>query len=360
MIWITGGGTGGHLFPALHVAQEWARRRPHDIIRYLGAQRGLEARVLPGRPWVHTLLPVHGNLRKSPGERVQFYTRLARSLWTCERLWQRERPDLVFGTGGYASYPAAQIAAWHGVPLFWQEQNVQPGQVTRRLAPRCRCVFTGFAETALALPGVQVMHTGNPVRPDIQSGDRWRGRKCGGFQVDDQILLVLGGSGGAAAINLAVLRLARLLNEKGGLRIWWQTGSRDYDSLRSQVAPELFPGTMCAFIDHMPDAYAAADFVLARAGAMTTSEICAVGKPSVLVPFPHAAGGHQQLNVDVLRDAGAALVVGDHELGGERLAEALLGLAKDRTQQVRLAAAARRLGRPDAAAAIAGHMEAML
>lgn len=360
MIWITGGGTGGHLFPALNVAEEWARRRPHEAIRYLGARRGLEARVLPGRPWAHTLLPVHGDLRRGPVERLGFYARLGRSLWACERLWRRERPDLVFGTGGYASYPAAQIAAWHGVPLFWQEQNVHPGQVTRRMAPSCTCVFTGFEETSASLPGARVLHTGNPVRPDIQSGDRWRGRKAGGFSPDDQVLLVLGGSGGAASINAAVVRLARLLGDQGGLRIWWQTGQRDFESLKTQVRPELFPGTMCPFIEHMPDAYAAADLVLARAGAMTTSEICAVGKPSVLVPFPHAAGGHQAKNVEVLNKAGAALVIPDHELAGERLAETLLTLAADRTQQIRISSAARRLGRPDAASRIAEHMEAML
>jgi len=360
MIWITGGGTGGHLFPALNVAEEWARRRPGDAIRYLGARRGLEARVLPTRPWMHTLLPVRGDLRRSPGERLQFYARLSASLWACERLFRKERPELVFGTGGYASYPAAQIAAWHGAPLFWQEQNVNPGQVTRRLAASCRRVFAGFEETAVRLPGASVVHTGNPVRSDLPSGDRWRGRKAARFAADDQVLLVLGGSGGASSINAAIARLARLLHEKGGLRIWWQTGQRDYDTLKQQVAPELFPGTMTPFIEQMPDAYAAADLVLARAGAMTTAEICAVGKPSVLVPFPHAAQGHQEQNVEVLRKAGAALVVPDHELAGERLAETLLNLAADRTQQVKLASAARRLGRPDATLRIVDEMESLL
>lgn len=360
MIWITGGGTGGHLFPALNVADEWVRRHPNQVIRYIGARRGLEARVLPSRPWAHTLLPVHGDLRHGIVERIQFYGRLSASLLTCERLFRKERPRLIFGTGGYASYPAGQVAAWHGAPLFWQEQNVYPGQVTRRLAPACRCVFTGFEESAALLPGARVSHTGNPVRIDLATGDRWRGRKAGGFAASDQVLLVLGGSGGARSINGAIARLARLLHDQGGLRLWWQTGQRDYDELKSQVSPELFPGTITPFIDHMPDAYAAADLVLARAGAMTTSEICAVGKPAVLVPFPHSAHGHQEHNVNVLRDAGAALVVQDHELAGEKLAETLLNLAADRTQQVKLASAARRLGRPEATARIVDHMESLL
>ncbi len=360
MIWITGGGTGGHLFPALNVAEEWARRHPRDAIRYLGARRGLEAKVLPGRPWAHTLLPVHGDLRKGISERLQFYARLSASLLTCEQLYWRERPALVFGTGGYASYPAAQVAAWHGAPLFWQEQNVKPGQVTRRLSKACRCIFSGFEESAAELPGSRVVHTGNPVRIDLASGDRWRGRKAAGFAAEDQVLLVLGGSGGASSINTAIARIARLLHDQGGLRIWWQTGARDFESLSRQVSPELFPGTMTAFIDQMPDAYAAADLVLARAGAMTTSEICAVGKPAVLVPFPHAAAGHQERNVDVLRNAGAALVVKDEELSGERLAETLLNLAADRTHQVKLASAARRLGRPDATSKIVDQMEQLL
>jgi len=320
----------------------------------------VEAQLLPSRGYPYTLLSVEPIYRRQWWRNLRWpvtAVRLIRETW---RLLAAERPTVVVGTGGYASYPAAQVAAWHGAPLFWQEQNVKPGQVTRRLSKACRCIFSGFEESAAELPGSRVVHTGNPVRIDLASGDRWRGRKAAGFAAEDQVLLVLGGSGGASSINTAIARIARLLHDQGGLRIWWQTGARDFESLSRQVSPELFPGTMTAFIDQMPDAYAAADLVLARAGAMTTSEICAVGKPAVLVPFPHAAAGHQERNVDVLRNAGAALVVKDEELSGERLAETLLNLAADRTHQVKLASAARRLGRPDATSKIVDQMEQLL
>jgi UDP-N-acetylglucosamine--N-acetylmuramyl-(pentapeptide) pyrophosphoryl-undecaprenol N-acetylglucosamine transferase len=205
-----------------------------------------------------------------------------------------------------------------------------------------------------------VVHTGNPVRSDIHQGDRWRGRQAGGFAPEDRVLLVLGGSGGAQSVNRAVMRIAHVLHDQGGIRIWWQTGRRDYDAIRSQIEPELFPGTVTPFIDQMPDAYAAADMVLARAGAMTVAEVCAVGKPSVLVPFPHAAGGHQKMNVEWLLSEQATIMVEDHELDGEKLPESLLTLSSDRTLQAKLAAAARRLGRPGASEEIVGMMEAIL
>jgi UDP-N-acetylglucosamine--N-acetylmuramyl-(pentapeptide) pyrophosphoryl-undecaprenol N-acetylglucosamine transferase len=360
MIWITGGGTGGHLFPALNIAEELMRRHASLRVHFIGSTRGLEASLLPERGHEVTLLPVVGNLRRGPGERLQFYARLLLSLWRCEWLFRRLRPAFVLGTGGYASYPAAQIAVWHQIPLFWQEQNAQPGAVTRRLAVRCRKIFAGHPGLDQVLSGAPVEYTGNPVRPEILAGDRWRGRRSAGFADADRVLLVLGGSGGAASLNQAIARTAAMLNQKGGLRIWWQTGSRDFAYWRDRIEPAVFPGTICAFIEHMGDAYAASDLVLARAGAMTTAEICAVGKPAVLVPFPHAAADHQRQNVEVLVRAKAALMVPDDQLEGERLPETLLSLASDSTQQARLAAAARRLGRPHAVATIADALEPYL
>lgn len=360
MIWITGGGTGGHLFPALHIAQEVLARHPNMKVHLIGARRGLEAELLPQRPWTYSLLPVVGNLRKGWMERVNFYTRLGMSLMTCEVLYRTNRPKLVLGTGGYASFPAAQIAAWHGVPLCWQEQNAWPGEVTRKMAARCKKVFSGYPGLESELTQTEVIHTGNPVQENIAKGDRARGRKTGGFSQEDIVLLVLGGSGGAASINRAIFRIAGMLNQKGHIRIWWQTGAREYEEWKSRIAPELFPGTMCPFIDNMADAYAAADMVVARAGAMTTAEICAAGKPAVLVPFPEAAGDHQTHNANLLVDRGAALWVRDDELETEKLAEILLSLASDPTQQAKLAASARRLGRPDAASHIVDEMEVYL
>lgn len=357
MIWITGGGTGGHLFPALSIAQELRRRHPHVPLRYIGAERGLEASRLPNTSLDYTLLPVAGDLRRGWRERLEFYRRVAVSLWRCEMLYRRQRPKLVVGTGGYASYPAAQVAAWHGVRMCWQEQNAEPGQVTRRLASKCTCVFAGYPDLAPALPRTTVKYTGNPVRADIRDGDRWRGRSQAGFSQDDRVLLVLGGSGGAQSINRAVAQGWRTLAEQGGLRIWWQIGTREYDHWRREIPPELFAGTMTAFIDSMPDAYAAADLVVARAGAMTTAEICAVGRPAVLVPFPFAAADHQSKNAKALVDAGAALMVEDRDLQSGKLVEQILTLASDRTLQAKLAAAARRLGRPGAVGEIADELE---
>jgi UDP-N-acetylglucosamine--N-acetylmuramyl-(pentapeptide) pyrophosphoryl-undecaprenol N-acetylglucosamine transferase len=360
MIWITGGGTGGHLFPALNIAAELKRRHPALHLHYIGAARGLEAVRLPLTDFEYTLLPIAGDLRRGWVERAEFYLRLSASLMRCERLYRSTRPKLAIGTGGYASFPAARVALWHRVKLFWQEQNALAGQVTRRLGPRCERVFAGYRELAESLPSSRVTFTGNPVRADITQGDRRRGRAAGGFQAEDRVLLVLGGSGGAASINRAVARHWRVFSEQGRLRLWWQTGAREYEQWRRQITPELFAGTMTAFIDHVPDALAAADFVVARAGAMTTAEICAVGKPAILVPFPFAAADHQTQNAQALASAGAALMVKDQDLETGKLAEAVLSLAADPTLQAKLAVSARRLGRPDAVKTIADELEKYL
>jgi UDP-N-acetylglucosamine--N-acetylmuramyl-(pentapeptide) pyrophosphoryl-undecaprenol N-acetylglucosamine transferase len=225
------------------------------------------------------------------------------------------------------------------------------------MASSCKKIFSGYPGLETELSQTEVIYTGNPVQDDIAKGDRAQGRQTGRFSREDIVLLVLGGSGGAASINRAIARIAGILDQKGNIRIWWQTGRREYEKWKSRITPELFPGTMCPFIENMADAYAAADLVVARAGAMTTAEICASGKPAVLVPFPRAAGNHQLHNAKVLVDRGAALWVHDEELETEKLAETLLCLASDRTQQARLAASARRLGRPDAAANIVDALE---
>jgi len=360
MVWITGGGTGGHLFPALNIALELARRHPSLPLHYIGAARGLERERLPSLGLPYTLLPVAGDLRRGLGERASFYSRLGRSLWQCERLYRRSRPRLLIGTGGYASFPAAQVGLWHGTPILWQEQNAEPGQVTRRVAGKAASVFAGFHGLAEVLPGARVVYTGNPVRSDIASGDRWRGRRAGGFGAEETVMLVLGGSGGARSLNQAVARVWPLLNRQTGLRIWWQIGQREFEHWTGEISPELFSGTMTPFIESMADAYAAADFVVARAGAMTTAEVCAAGKPAIFVPFPFAAKDHQTRNVEILVKSGAALMVKDRELESEKLVETILDLAGDATLRARLAASARRIGRPGALLDIVDRVEAYL
>lgn len=360
MLWITGGGTGGHLFPALNIAQEIARRRPGLPMHYIGAARGLEGKRLPAFDMPHTLLPVAGDLRRGSKERLGFYMRLGRSLWQCQRLHRQTKPQLLIGTGGYAAFPAAQVALWHRTPVLWQEQNAEPGQVTRRVADKAAMIFAGFEGLAEVLPGANVVYTGNPVKSDIASGDRWRGRRTGGFGAEETVMLVLGGSGGARSINSAVARTWALLNQQSGLRIWWQIGSREYEHWAREISPELFCGTMTPFIEEMADAYAACDFVVARAGAMTTAEICAAGKPAIFIPFPFAAADHQTRNVEALVQSKAALMIKDQELEGEKFVETILQLAGDPTLRARLAASARRIGRPGALSDIVDRVEAYL
>jgi len=344
-VFVLAGGTGGHVYPALAVALN-LRERGYEP-RWVGTARGLEARVVPAAGIPLHALPMRGVRGKSPIQQVQALLLLGLSFVVSLGLVLRHRPRLVVGMGGYASVPAA-VAAWVlRRPLLLQEQNAVAGSANRFLARFARCVTTGF-------PGVlvgqgDVRYLGNPVRADllpVASEAPWAWDGFRPLQV-----LVLGGSLGAQALNEAVPGLAAALGERC---VWrHQCGTLHEERARAAVAAvdgatiEVMP-----FVEDMAEAYAWADLVLCRAGALTVAELAVTGRPSILVPLPHAIDDHQTANARFLADGGAALLCPQTEIAA-RLQTEIEGLLASPETLARMAEAALTLARPDATQAIA-------
>lgn len=363
-----GGGTGGHLYPALALAEALVADRPTVRPFFVGAERGIEARVLPERGVEHLLVPVRG-LERGGGwrENVGVGPALVRSLVTVGRHFRRLRPELVVVTGGYAGAPAGLVAGWTRIPLALQEQNAVAGLTTRMLARLADQIHVAFPEAARGLPAraqAVVEHSGNPVRPPT-TRDRAADRRAFGLDPDRPVLLVTGASQGARAINDAVLELVRARVERGAPPRWqllWSTGPAHIEAIGAALAglgsPEWVRAT--GYIHEMPAALAAADLAVGRAGAMTTSEFLAWGLPSLVIPLPTAAADHQTRNARALAEAGAALHLPQAEVDGARLDAEIEALFADDERRTRIAAAARARGRPAAAAETARRLAALL
>jgi UDP-N-acetylglucosamine--N-acetylmuramyl-(pentapeptide) pyrophosphoryl-undecaprenol N-acetylglucosamine transferase len=365
-----GGGTGGHLYPALALARAFEERERGADVFFLGAKRGVEARVLPERGVPHTLLPFEPIRRQKPWQNWRLPPALARAGVGISRAFQSFRPDLVVGTGGYASGPVVAWGVIKGIPTAVQEQNSFPGITTRLLAARVRQIHLAFPEARNHLkpgPRTEVFELGNPIQPPDRSIDRNSARRR--FSLGQgPIALVVGGSQGARAVNENLLRdLEALAAGAGpprpdGLEILWATGPAHHATVAAEiqrigVTDWVHPE---AYINDMPQALAAADLAVSRAGAMAIAELCAWGIPSILVPFPHAAANHQHHNAQALADAGAAVLIPESELGPGTLWKELVELAGNDVRRAQLAACAAERGHPDAARQIVDRLATLL
>lgn len=349
-----GGGTGGHLFPALAVADELRRRRPGLPISFIGGQRGIETRLVPKRGYPLRTMPLSGIKGASMTGKLRAAFAAAAGAGRAAAWFLRDRPALVIGVGGYASGPSVLAARALGIPTMILEQNHFPGATNRWLARwvDAICVPSEAARTRFGGRGTV---TGNPVSAEFAAiGDAPGGEPLR--------LLVFGGSRGARSINRAMAAaLPALSRAARPPRIVHQTGADDLEPTRSAYRSsytgefEVEP-----FIDDMPRRVAEADLVLCRAGATTLSELAVAGRAAILVPYPHAADDHQTQNALAVEAAGAAVIVRDGELTGERIAALLAELGADAPRRRRMAEAARTLARPDAAARIADVAESLL
>ena len=365
-----GGGTGGHLYPALALAEALRRREPRSEVLFVGARRGVEARVLPERGVPHVLLPFEPIRRARLWQNWRLLPALLRSGAGLTRVFRSFRPNLVVGTGGYASGPAGGWAQLRGVPTAVQEQNSFPGVTTRLLARRARQVFLAFPEARAYLnpgPRTEIIQVGNPIQPPDPSLNRSEARRHFGLG-GGTVALVVGGSQGARPINEALLAAlagvmeGRLPARPDGLELLWATGPAHYDGIAAGTA-ELGIGDWVhavPYIREMPRALASADLAVSRAGAMMIAELCAWGVPGILVPLPHAAANHQHHNAVALHDAGAAVLLPEAELDGGRLWDEIVELAGDPVRQEAMALHALARGEPQAADRIAGHLLKLL
>lgn len=354
VVLFAGGGTGGHLMPALAIADAMVALDPGIEPYFLGAFRGVEAQVLPARPWRHTLLPFEPIYRRQWWKNVRVPVSLYRSFYGIRRVLAAEQPVLAVGTGGYVSGPALWAAMARGVPGVIQEQNAYPGYATRRLARRAAQIHLGFPEAERLLdpgPTTRVLFSGNPIAPPPDGRMPSRSAKAAlGLDPERPLALVVGGSQGALAVNQVVARSLASGAWPGGVQLLWQTGAGTHERFRHLATPSV---QIAAFLDPIAEAYAAADLVIGRAGAMTLAEIAAWGIPAILIPLPTAAAGHQLTNAKALADAGAAELMEQHTVSPESLAEAVRALVAAPARMARLREALLSRARPEAARSIA-------
>lgn len=348
---IAGGGTGGHVFPAIAIAEGVMAQFPDADVTFVGTPRGLEMTAVPKAGWkleVIDVLPLKG---RSIVQRILGGVKMVGALAKARALLKRLTPDLVIGVGGYASAAVCLAAALMGIPTMIHEQNSIPGFTNRILGRVVKRVCITFPESARYFPAAKVVATGNPVR--LQVRDRLS-RLDSGHSSVNFVVFVFGGSQGARTLNQGILAaLPYLKTLTRPLRVIHQIGAQADESAIMQtyksagVAAEVH-----RFIQDMGHYYHQADVVVGRSGASTLSELALVGKPAVLVPYPFAADNHQEANARAFVSEGAARMILDRELDGARLAGELRGLLEDNTSRLAMAACMKRLATPGAAAAI--------
>ncbi|MBN1540874.1 undecaprenyldiphospho-muramoylpentapeptide beta-N-acetylglucosaminyltransferase [candidate division KSB1 bacterium] len=354
IIVFAGGGTGGHLFPALAIARELVKRIPNAEIHFVGTARGLETRLLPQAGFPLHLIAVRGFVRHSLVANIAVAGRLFYSLIQSFRLLRRLKPDLVVGTGGYVSGPVVYMASLLRIPTAIQEQNSYPGVTTRRLADRVDQVHIAFEHARRYFKNPDRLHlSGNPIRPLRTDIAPAVARAYFGLAGDRPTILVFGGSQGARIINQTLLQgLPRLMAESPA-QLLWSTGQLNFDQVSSASIGFGDRVVVRPFIDEMDRAYAAADTALCRAGALTCAELAACGVAALLIPFRHAAENHQEYNARALEKQGAARVLTEDQLDADRLVDTLLEILRNPEQREKMSFAARQAALPQATEKIA-------
>ena len=356
---ISGGGTGGHIFPAVAIANEIRRRQPDAEILFVGANGRMEMTRVPEAGYQIVGLDITGLQRRLTPQNILFPVRVFRSVRRAGKLIEEFRPDAVVGVGGYASAPVLLAATSRNIPSLIQEQNSYAGLVNKLLGRRVRKICVAYEGMAKFFPAAKIVLTGNPVRTEIAHGDRAEALRFFGLDPARKTLLVVGGSLGARTLNLATAAALPRLRD-AGVQLLWQAGKRYFPEARDQAAPYAADHLRALeFIGRMDLAYAAADVVVSRAGALSVSELCLTGKASVLVPSPNVAEDHQTKNALALVGKGAAVLITDAHAPA-RLYDETLRLLADPARQQQLRERVRGLARPDATKDIVNELFSLL
>ncbi|MBA3397070.1 MAG: undecaprenyldiphospho-muramoylpentapeptide beta-N-acetylglucosaminyltransferase [Deltaproteobacteria bacterium] len=348
---IAGGGTGGHLFPGVAIAEELRARAPDATVQFVGTRRGIEARVLPELGWDLALIEVSGLKTVGALGAVRGMFRLPRALWQARKALEAFAPDAVIGVGGYASGPVVLMARLRGIPTAICEQNSIPGLTNKLLGRVARAIFLSFDESRRFFKANKVVMSGNPVRRDLVQKLLAPSRATP--VADEPVhVLICGGSQGAVAVNELAARALSSLAGELKVRIVHQTGEKDLAATQQRYAAAGITAECRAFIKDMASAYQRADVIIGRAGATTVAELAIAGKPAIFIPYPFAADNHQELNAREMAAAGAALMFRQSELTADALATALRPLLADPTTRQRMGAAMKALAKPAAAATV--------
>ena len=345
---IAGGGTGGHLFPGIAVAEEFLKRDPHNRVIFIGTRRGIEHRLLKKMGYELKLIDVEGLKGKGWRTLIRSVYAIPKSMIESGRILADFRPDAVLGVGGYASGPAVLTARLMGIPTAIAEQNALAGITNRILGKFVDQIFLTYAQSKERFDVRKVRVTGNPVRAAFAARLN-EAPKTSAFRQ----LLIFGGSQGAAAINRTVVAMLPMLKRiPDRIRVVHQTGERDLASVRQAYTQAGVEAEVQSFIVDMASVYAASDLIICRAGATSLAEITAAGKASVLIPFPYAANDHQTENALAMVRAGASVMIRESELSAEALYSLVETLLKDGERLQTMEKKSKALGRPGAAAEI--------
>lgn len=351
---VTGGGTGGHIYPALAIAKGILAREPGSQILYVGTKEGMEARLVPEAGIDFQGVSGQGLPRKLSVETIKVGAKSFKALWETKQILKNFKPDLVVGTGGYVSGPVVLTAALFGIPTLLHEQNALPGITNKILARFVRKVMVTFPES-IAHFGVRkkLVLTGLPVRPEIGGVSRDEGALRFGLHPERLTLLVTGGSRGARSINQAMPTVLKHLAARPDIQVIWATGKATYNETQKAlneagIAWNRDNWKVLEYLKDMPEALACADLFIGRAGATSLAELMVAGKPGILIPYPFAAENHQEFNARALEKDGAAWVILDSELTGENLWEIIQELLAKPQDLKRMADAAKGLGQLNA------------
>jgi len=346
-IMIAGGGTGGHLYPALAIGEEIMKRTNKVKVHYIGSEFGLEANILPNKGLSHTLLPISGFQRSlsinSILKNLALCVRIPISIKKIKSLFDKMDPKVVIGTGGYASAIPIKVGIKRNIPTMIQEQNSYPGLTTRLFAKKATTVFAGSEDSKIYLD-TEINVTGNPTRNGIEKGSKELGFNI--FQLNSslQTIFLFGGSQGSVPLNKAMHSILNIF-EENNIQLLWQTGEKNYNSLKHLETERI---KIKPYIKEMNLAYAISDLVISRAGALTLSELLVCGMPSILLPLPTATADHQTKNAKTIVQAGAAIAIDQHNMDNNILKNTVLELINDKDKLSKMRENALQLAKPNA------------
>jgi UDP-N-acetylglucosamine--N-acetylmuramyl-(pentapeptide) pyrophosphoryl-undecaprenol N-acetylglucosamine transferase len=351
-VMITGGGTGGHTSPAVAIIEELRRRDPHLLVQWVGKKGGVEERVAARMDVPFRDVPVEGWPRNQKLRRAWVAVKMAAGLARATAYLRKFRPQVVIGVGGYVSVPLLWAAQRFGVPTVLHEQNTRLGMANRLLADKASRIYLSYPDTRGELPADRVRVTGNPVRAGFASPpDRRAAKTTMELDPDLPAVLVVGGSQGARSINQAVAAALPAFRA-GEAQFLWMTGPDGANAARDAAARTQTRTIVFSFIEDMVTACAAADLLVSRAGASTTAEAALMGRPAILIPYPHAADNHQEANARAFEEAGAGVLLLDADCDGERVGALVRNLLADAARLEKMGVAAHTLARPGAAEVI--------
>lgn len=354
---ISGGGTGGHIYPAIAIAKEFERRYPDTKFLFVGARDRMEMEKVPQAGFDIEGLWIAGIQRKVSLDNLMFPFKLISSLWKSKKILKRFQPDVVIGTGGFASGPLLRMATRVGIPALIQEQNSYAGITNKLLGKSVQKVCVAYDKMNQFFPSDKIVKTGNPVRADLLAVKGKRDDAFAKYKLDPnkKVVLIIGGSLGARAINKLIEKELPFFKELD-IQVVWQTGKLYYEEYKHLEEPSV---RVLAYIDQMDLAYAVADVIISRAGAGSVSELCIVGKATIFIPSPNVAEDHQTKNAQAIEEADAALLIKENNLE-TTFRSGFQGLLSDDTRRNALGVNIQKLALPDATSDIVDEIEKLI